>query len=374
MKQPSPELISQEDFFRLKQNPQPYARAAIAQKIANCFDVGTSDSAEYKVAAEIAMYLQKDKNEMVRMALAKGLYQSSTAPKKLILLLANDDEDQVVIPILRHSPLLEDNDLAVLVKEMESQVRLAAIAERRFLSTVMSALVAEKAYEKVSVSLLDNETSKISNATYLRIASLHKQSKMVLQQMMKRVPMPVDAITMMQKLSAESTQENQPATRRVQSFAALPMQELRNMALAVMVLSDHAGAEQCMMLAKQFHQHGKINASLLIVALTQGQIGLFFACLSVATGIEYDDIEVHYANQVDKLNGLMVKAGISPSLMMFIQWVWKGANTKLQQGLKPSSKQMMKLMSINLHEAARRGVNFANTIGLPIANMLDELI
>lgn len=368
------EHISHEDFLRLKQNPQPYARAAIARKMASCFDTASPDSATYQVAAEIALYLQKDKNDKVRITLAEGVQQSATAPKTLILLLANDSQDEVAVPILRHSPLLEEEDLTRLVKETQSQVRLVAMAERKFLSVGISALLTEKAYEKVVVTLLDNETSSITDITYLRMAELHKQSNMVLQQMMKRFPLPAEAIERMKAETENKDQENRPPLKGMQSFAVLPPQELRNIALTVMMLGEYPGAEQCMMLARQFQAQGRINAPVLLIILTQGQIGLLFACLSVATGIPYEEIEQNYANQPDKLNILLVKAGISPSLLILMQWIWKGVIVKLEQGLQPSSKQMIKLMSILLREGARRGVNFANTIGLPIANMLDNLI
>lgn len=373
MAQNKMEMISQEDFLRLKQNPQPYARAAIAGKISGCFDMGSSESAEFQVAAEIAMFLQKDKNKMVRSTLAKGLQQSTTAPKNLILLLANDDQDEVAVPLLRHSPLLEDVDLTQIIRETESQIRLVAIAERRFLSIKMSALIIEKAYEKVAVATLANETSKVNDPTYMRIAEMHHQSNMVMQQMMKRLPMPEQAIYLMKQLARASAQENTLQPKKASSFAAMTMHDLRKVAGMMLKLGQHPVEEQCMALAKEFQAQGRINASVLSMALSLGQLGIFFACLSVAGSIPYDEVEKSHSTQVDKLNSLMVKSGISPSLMMFMQWVWKGANSKLEQGLMPSSRQMVRLMSIVLHEGARRGVNFANTIGLPIANMLDEL-
>lgn len=367
-----PEL-TQEDLLRLQKNPEPYSRAAIANKIGHHFDVAKPGSPSYKMAADIAGFLQKDKADLVRITLAEHLKNSSTAPKTLIVKLANDSVDEVALPILRSSPLLNDADLSKMIHENENAIRLVAIAERRFLSVSLSTLIAAKGYENVSAALLANDTATIDAPTYLKIAEKHLYSPLIMKQMMCRLPMPQEAILLMKKAAANE-QEDFTSARKVKSFAATPQQEYHTTLQQILALKQQTDAVTYLALASEFQRLQKINVSTLLLALGCGHTGLFYACIATVTETKLGDLGMQDTDQRDRLNTLLLKAGISASLIPLLHWVLQGATQKLEQGVLPCSKQMFKLMSIRLHEGARRGVNFASTIGNPVANMLDTLI
>lgn len=373
----NPELTPA-DLQRLKQSPEPYSRAAIAGKIGYYFDNAIPDSAPYQLAADIAGYLQKDKAEYVRIALAKNLEHSRTAPKTLILNLANDHEDDVAVPILRSSPLLEDQDLTTLIENNENPVRLMAMAERRFLSVSISGLLVRKRYEKVAHALLGNESAAIDSSSYLYLAEQYLQSPLILQQMMRRNPLPQEAIARMQQAVATQDQENTPPpsenSRKMKSFAPLAHQDSHSVLQYILALKQETNPENYRALAAELYHSGKITISVLLLAIGCGHVGLFYACIAAATGANLEDIGMQDTDQRDRLNALLLKAGISNSLLPLVHWVLQGATLKLEQGVQPCSKQMYKLMSIRMHEGARRGINFAATIGVPVANTLDGLI
>ncbi len=362
--------LTQEDFLRLKQNPQPYTRAAIAKKIVLHMESSAPDSSAYQLASDIAFHLQQDKNSQVRQTLAEGIRNSKAVPKDLVLRLANDSVDEIAIPVLRESPILEDFDITKIINETDKQIRLIAVAERKFLSVTISSLLVEKKHESVCAALLNNDTARIEEPTYLRMVALHEKSSVVLQHMMKRVPQPVSAIEKMKK--AQMLDAPLQEKQGISSFATLPPQELFSLASAIVMLGANPSEEQCSMLAHRFHKAGRINMMTLLLSVCLGQITLFYLLLSEVTRIPSKEFEINPAD-TRQLNALLMKAGISSTLFGLMDWVWSGANDRLGQGVLPSSRQMAKLMSIHVREGGRRSINFASTIGIPVANALDKL-
>lgn len=373
MKHYSVSTLTNNDFLKLKQDPQPYTRAAIAKKIGVQLEAVPLDSSAYQLVVDIALFLQQDKHEQVRRTLAESVRHSEAAPKTLILKLANDSDDEVAVPVLRDSPLLEDEDITTLIQETEKQIRLIAVAERRFLSTAISASLIEKSYEGVCLALLSNETAKIDSQTYSRIAALYSRSSAVLQHMLKRIPLSDQAVIQMKKAQGTTGQNNQPVKAN-SAFSTLSSQELSNLLLTLMLLGETPDSTQYEELAHKLAQNRKINATSLIACLCLGQTELFYRCLSEVTGLPYEGLkEISQVEHPEKLNPVFIKAGVSSSLFPLMHWVWQGTMRKLEQGIKPAGKQFAKLMSIHLREGARRGVNFAATLGTPIANALDKL-
>jgi uncharacterized protein (DUF2336 family) len=369
------EILSQDDFLRLKQNPQPYSRVAIARKIVSGFELSEPDSHSYQMAEEIALYLQRDKHDQVRITLAKGISQSEKVPKQLVLLLANDNVDAVAVPILRDSPLLDEEDLQHLVKDTESMVRLMAIAERRFLSFTISALIVHKGQEQVVITLLKNASAAIDSPTYWKMSEDYRQSHLILKGMRDRIPMPLDAIENLQKAVAKDQENTPTSVKGMPSFTPLSFAEIKQIALLIGTLSEHPIADECLELAGQFHLEKKIHASTLIMALCYGHLGLFCACIAVVVQRPYAEIEekIMDSKQQNNFTAMLLKAGISTSLLPLLQWVWKGSIARLEQGVKPASRQMTRLMSLHLREGARRGVNFASTLAIPVASVMEQM-
>jgi uncharacterized protein (DUF2336 family) len=316
----------------------------------------------------------------VRLSLAQNLRHSRTAPRPLILKLANDKADSVATPILQSSPLLEEEDLSEIIQKSSNPVRLIAIAERRMLSVTLSALLTAKQYESVCLALLANPTSTIDSSTYLTMAKNHIASPLILQQMLKRSPLPQEAIRQMQQATESSGQENtapsEPAAKsKIASFGIPPhQQEMRDLLQRINALGQEYQPEACHALAADLHHQHRLTLHNLLLILGCGQLELFYACIAEATETPLHLVGMEDTDQRDRLNNLLMKAGISASLMPLLLWALQGAVQKREQGIAPSSRQMYKLMSIRLYEGARRGVNFASTMGTPVATLLESLV
>lgn len=365
--------LTQEDFLNLKKSSEPYTRAAIARKIVVHLEGHPPESQAYRLAAEIARFLQQDKSMQVRESLAIGVQFTRAAPKEMILKLANDEYDEVAVPILQNSPLLEDSDITEMLRGSTRQARIKALAERAKVSVALSALLVEKRDEPSCVALLGNAAAQINDPTYHRIAELHEQSRRVLHHMMQRLPMPEQAIDRMRRAQGQDT-DDPGAILRVQplsSFSAMSPQELLNAASAIALLGENPDPDRSVALARKLHKTSMINIPTLLLSLSLGQTGFFYLLLCEATRIPYK--EFRELESGGNLAPVLARARISPSLHALMEWVWTGVQKRLEQGIHPSSKQMARLMAIHLQEGARQGINFSSTIGVPVANALERI-
>jgi uncharacterized protein (DUF2336 family) len=375
MKQnPAVLALTQEDFLNLKKSSEPYTRAAIAKKIVVHLEGHPPESQAYQLAAEIAHFLQQDKSMQVRESLAIGVQFTRAAPKEMILKLANDEYDEVAVPILRNSPLLEEEDIAEILRSTTRQARFKALAERAMVSVALSALMVEKQDEPSCVALLDNTTSQINDLTYRRIAELHETSRRILHHMMQRLPMSEQVIERMQRAQVQDTVTTestmQMESRALSSFSAMSPQELLNVASAIVMLGENPDPDRSVALARKLHKTSMITIPTLLLSLSLGQVGFFYLLLCEVTRIPYKEF---HEIESGGLVAVLVKARISPSLHALMEWVWGGMQRRLEQGIHPSSRQMARLMAIHLQEGARQGINFSSTIGIPVANVLERI-
>ncbi len=365
----APEQLTIQDFKQLQQNPLPESRAAIASKIGHHLDHAAKESAVYQIACEIAFYLQKDLEKTVRVALTQSVHKSEDSPKQLIILLAMDSEDDVALPVLKFSPLIDDQDLIDLLPKIDKAVRLTAIAERTFLSVTVTSMLAERNLEEIAVTLLANDSAIIDEEVILQIAYKHSVSKPVLNRMMKRMPLPAAAVNHMVKMQQSGGQEN-AAPSEIRSFSSLEKEELKNDVLTLMFLGRKPDVKACERMIEQLEEQNKISAAFIILALCLGHEQLFTVHMVRNTGIPADRVEALCKVGEQEFSLLMNKSGISPSLYQLIHHSYQSMIKHLQAGAEEGSKEFAALMVESLIEAETKGVNFATTIGKPLAKAL----
>lgn len=122
-----------------------------------------SNDRERALMVEILNRLLHDVEMQVRQELSQRLSQSSSAPRELVTILANDEID-VARPILMGSDLLRDEELLEIIKH-RTQEHQMAIAMRQNVSEVVSSALVETGQEDVVKTLLENSNAKISQAT-----------------------------------------------------------------------------------------------------------------------------------------------------------------------------------------------------------------
>lgn len=116
-------------------------------------------------------YLVKDAVASVRIALAKAIADLPQASRDAILALARDTEFEVADPIIRLSPILEDQDLLDLIAFPAAEFTRISVARRPAISEKVADTISSTGDVHAIQALLRNESARISPETLEDIAT-----------------------------------------------------------------------------------------------------------------------------------------------------------------------------------------------------------
>lgn len=150
------------ELLGLAQRKTQQSRRVVFENINDLFlsAEGRLTDRERALMVDILAKLVHEMEMQVRRALAARLARMETAPRELLLLLANDAAE-VARPILRESRLLSDPDLIEIVKH-RSQEHLLIVALRAPLSAEVADAIVDRGDEQVIEQLLKNPDAALS--------------------------------------------------------------------------------------------------------------------------------------------------------------------------------------------------------------------
>lgn len=156
------QMAALRDLIGFAQRKTQQSRRVVFENINDLFLTaeGRLSDRERALMVEILGKLVHEMEMQVRRALAARLAQMETAPRELLLMLAND-EVEVARPILRSSRLLSDPDLIEIVKH-RSQEHLLVIALRAPLSAEVAEAIVDHGDEQTIEQLLKNPDAVLS--------------------------------------------------------------------------------------------------------------------------------------------------------------------------------------------------------------------
>ena len=361
--------ISADDLRLLKESAEPASRAAIARKLAAHLQEAETTSTEYRLAYDIALFLQRDRDMQVRVSLANALKHAQGAPLPLLRMLAEDDYDEVAVPVLRYSPALTNSVLLSLINGTEQTMRLIAIAERPVVSLLLSEALLEKQQEMVSLALLQNENAEINDALYDRVAAIHGSHKALLLAMSERLPQPKAAMARMAENlrgSVGQKQDNQPFA--IRSFTPIANDGLERDIGILLELGPNPSEAAVNALVQEQNRAGNLSANFMLLSLCLGYRSFFVACMQQHSHLAKGEVERLCAGSEEDFRLLFNKSRLSSSLFGLLFWALTGMRDNLYFH-KPGTRRMAMAMAEHL-VAAEASVNFAGTIGRPVASAL----
>ena len=152
---------------RLLADPDERVRALLGGKLVTLLPglTGTEHAEAQAHVHATLLALAGDAAIRVRCAISEALTAMPEAPREVILRLANDPVAAVSDPILRLSPLLNDDDLMQLLATPAHEGAAPAIASRPGLSTTVSDHIAHHADSAAVRALLHNHSAAIQEST-----------------------------------------------------------------------------------------------------------------------------------------------------------------------------------------------------------------
>lgn len=187
--------IAPELLYFLAQDPSVAVRKAIAENpatprqadtlLAQDSDIGVRCLLARKIVGEgldedqraqlwrmgftILESLMRDSAMRVRQALADAIKFMFDAPHDVVVGLARDTEARVATPVLRHSPVLTDDDLVDIVESGAPDWAHQAIAARETVSERVSAALVDAGATPTVTRLLKNGEARIGEPALERI-------------------------------------------------------------------------------------------------------------------------------------------------------------------------------------------------------------
>lgn len=124
-----------------------------------------------RIVESTLTYLVKDAVASVRIALARTIADLPQASREAILALARDTEFEVADPIIRLSPILEDQDLLDLIAFPAAEFTRMSVASRPAISSKVVEGISSTGNVSAIQALLRNQTAEILDETLADIAA-----------------------------------------------------------------------------------------------------------------------------------------------------------------------------------------------------------
>ncbi len=269
--------LTNEDVAKLLTDPSSDSRVKAAAKIAASFSGGELTERERKLAEEIFHIMLSDAEVRVRKALSENLQECPAISHEIAKALASD-VDQVALPLLQFSDVLNDQDLLEII-DHRSEEKQIAISQRTLVSEQISTALIDTNNENVVASLIANEGAQISHASFDKAADNLGDVEKVQLAMIGRSSLPISvAEKLVSKVSQILCDELMKTHELTPDTAADLL--LRSRERATVTLSRESADEDVQKLVKQLHRNGRLTSSLVIRAMCMGDLRFFESALS----------------------------------------------------------------------------------------------
>ena len=180
--------LSMGDIERLGADPSPDVRAEIAVRFAHAFD-GRAQESISRPMGDLLEIFSRDREKDVRRRFAYAIRKSRYLSIDVAERLAKDEID-VAAPILRNSPVLNDDVIADIIRNKPEPYALA-IADRRPLQEAMADLLVDlKGTRGVTARLLDNDEADLSEASLLALREWVRSDPDIKERLRRRPNLP----------------------------------------------------------------------------------------------------------------------------------------------------------------------------------------
>ncbi|MFY9288661.1 MAG: DUF2336 domain-containing protein [Alphaproteobacteria bacterium] len=282
MAEPSASTLTQADVAKLLAEPSPVVRSALAGKLAVELDNTRLTEHELKLAQDIVRVMAKDVEASVRQALSQSLRKASRLPHDVAVKLANDIES-VALPILTHSQVLTDDDLATIIQGGASS-KQEAIAERSNVSEKVSEALITSGGEKAVATLMSNTTAKINETSFAKAVDRFAESDLVKEKMVKRPTLPVTVTERLVTMVSDNLKDYLASHHELpQGMAADIVMQSRER--TVINLSGGSSEQELEKLITQMYRNKRLTPSLVLRALCMGDIAFFEVAIAIMANV-----------------------------------------------------------------------------------------
>lgn len=288
--------LSEADLRTLVRGPSEDERATAVHKLCRRMDWRLKE-ADRVAAVAVLRLVARDPSEQVRRALAVTLKGSPMLPRDLALRLAAE-EDSVASPVLTHSPVLTEDDLAQIARAA-SRPKQRAIAQRKPLCAATTRALVDHADEHVVRTALMNADATFSAAALNRVSERFPGLEDLVAAVVQRSPSRAPVARAVDEARSAS-----PAAALQRALAA-PEPQSGDLVDQVAVTGEQRA------LVLDLRSKGQLTPSLLLRAAAHGRLAFLEWSLAELSGVPHHRtwLMVHDAGALG-LRAICEKAGV----------------------------------------------------------------
>ncbi|WP_137134674.1 DUF2336 domain-containing protein [Rhizobium sp. FKY42] len=270
-------------FLRWAETAGAADRAKAARALAKAYFRLLPDDPQKQAALHAMIHLLDDPSSAVRFALSESLAEEPTAPRAVVLALAEDQPD-IACPVITLSPVLTDMDLVDIAGRGSSMTR-GLIAARPELGRGVAAAIAEIGDTAEAVILLENDSADLSRYVLKRLAERHARSCEVRNLLLDREDLPAEARDVLVREISRALAGSLlvQATLSAPRIAYLTEEAAT---LATLRLVGNALSDEIPLLVQTMREDGRLTSAFLMHALCSGRIEFFAAAMTDLSGLD----------------------------------------------------------------------------------------
>ncbi|WNK00515.1 DUF2336 domain-containing protein [Thalassospiraceae bacterium LMO-JJ14] len=310
-------------------------RAVLAEKVAGMASGDAHDNKRLEELAHEAMQLlAKDQTVRVRQILSEALREVADAPADVIRRLAWDVETVVAAPVLRSSPVLNDEDLIEIILAKPSPGTVSAVSLRSGVSGNVSDAIVESEDIEAIAMLLGNPSAQIREETLDRL--INDAGKIDLWQMplAMRPKLPSKAAVKIAQVVAEDVLRRMQARKDLSKEATKAVRDivLKRLGDGIALLPEDDGKklygaggmqpDDASIFDRATHEWaaGTLDETALVRELTKGDMNFAKAILSVMADVPYRSVRrLEATHNVKGCVALSWGAGLSAKTAEIVQ-------------------------------------------------------
>ncbi len=284
------------------------ARAELTTIMVDLLSIKLSDR-EKELIADVLLGLMKQAEKDLRAALSQRLAAIDTVPLRMVLGLANDEID-VADPMLRLSPVLQDQDLAYILQS-KGVTHGRSIAKRKGLSADLINMLVDTKDFAIAVNLSSNDGVKLTEYAYKIYSDMARTNDDLARPLLSRSDLPRDiAGKLYQFVGAELKSMLKDRygvqSRQIEDHIDDIVLEMAKPA------EDVSAAAHLMHMANLLDQRGELKIPVMVSNLRRGQNATFLAEFSVFTKLPVDQAKKVICEKTGRALATVCKAlGVS---------------------------------------------------------------
>ena len=218
--------------------------------------------------------------------IATSLAKIPNAPHDITFRLAND-AIEIARPILIHSIVLNDNDLVMICEELGSS-HMTAIAQRPYVSTIVSDALVFRGDDLVRRQIARNEGASISARGFSRLAGQARSDQALEEILVARPDLPGVAVHILVKFGSKAVREQlEPSlTARQNMLSASPSGRAQEF--------DTLDFAQARARVEQLSQQGLYGDNLLMRFVAEEKLAESMVVFARIVGVSLADVKSWY--------------------------------------------------------------------------------